>query len=346
MSKSVVVGKHVGGSKLVSNPEHFNKWLRGENPGPLVIEVGATNGCNHNCVHCMFQQYVKYKKEKSFIDLLSFKNFLDDFKAMGGIEVYFAGNGEPLLNESLPDFIEHGSSVGLNMAMSTNGVFLTPEVSERILPCMRFLKFSINGSDRESYKRIHRCDESDFDTVIKNIGYAVSFRNEHKLNLQIVLQFLTLRTNYKAVEGIVRICKQLDADKVIIRNAIFKNNTMATYSDEFVQYLKSINDDGKVDIRWDTFGITEMEEKVWTHCYGINFRTNMDTRGNLFTCNKTLDTDSTFGNIIEERFSAIWNSERKRAVFAEVEKGENISGCKGWCQTSFDNVYIEKNKDR
>ena len=165
-----------GGSKLTTNKEVFHKWIKKEDTGPLVIEVGVTYGCNQDCVHCSFQQFKKYD-HYDFIHRESFLDFLDDFKEMGGIEVYFAGNGEPLLHPNICEFFEYGNKIGLDMSMSTNGVPLTQEMAERILPNAKWINISISGGNVKTYSKIHKCPDSEFYEVIENIksGFVLSF---------------------------------------------------------------------------------------------------------------------------------------------------------------------------
>jgi len=331
--------KQIGGSKLQNNTAYLQKWINGKNPGPLVVEASVTHCCNHNCIHCSYQQYVKYDRGSSSINSDAFKKFLEDFKAMGGIEVYFAGNGEPLLNKLLPDFICYGYHIGLDITLSTNGVLLTEKVSDKILPCVKWIKFSINGGDRQSYAKVHRCNEGDFDKVIDNIKYILAYRKINNLDVKIIIHFLVLNDNINSLPAIVEISNMLNIDLLIIRKPVFDNNQNLNFSEDDIKYIKGLEDKENIIVRWDPF-LNEDSCPPWDRCYGINFRTNLDEKGNLYTCFRNFFDNTVYGNITDNSFLNIWHSKRKKDIFSFVETCEDIHKCAKWCQSSYDNMFI------
>lgn len=327
----------VGGSKLNSYPGHLKAWFEGRNPGPLVAEVAATHGCNHDCVHCGFQQFEPYTDQKTFLDSDAFKKFVEDFKSLGGIEIYFAGNGEPLLNANIDECIRFVNEKGVDVTLSTNGILLTEPRYSGILPFTKWIRFSVNGGDKRTYSRVHKCDEGDFNILLNNMRGAVRYRNQNRLNVKLIIQFIAYEPNWKSLKAIVNEHHNLETDLLIIRNATFNNAKGATPPAYIINALKEIEGSDKVQIRWETFG--DETELKWNRCYGINFRTNMDDRGNLFTC---FSKDCTYGNIHQSGFAEIWRSISKKEVFSRVEQGNDIPFCKRWCPTAYDNVHIEK----
>ena len=148
---------NIGGSKLRSYPEHFQAWLAGKNPGPLVVEAGVVNGCNHNCQHCDFQQFEPYGKHKGFLDPEVFKGFLQEFAAMGGVELFFAGDGEPMLHPQFCDFVLFAKKLGLNCTLSSNGQMFNRNNAEKLLPHLSWIRCSVNGGDPKTYGQVHVC---------------------------------------------------------------------------------------------------------------------------------------------------------------------------------------------
>jgi radical SAM protein with 4Fe4S-binding SPASM domain len=333
MSRKVVKD---GSSKLVTNPKHFQKWLDKENVGPLVIEVGVTYGCNHDCVHCSFQQFDPYNGV-NFIDKDSFIKFLDDFKSMGGIEVYFAGNGEPLLHPNICDFFEYGKKIGLDMTMSTNGEYLTPEVSERILPTAKWINFSINGGNVHDYTTVHKCTEESFYKVCQNIKDFMAYKKEHNLDIKIVMQYIAYSLNKNGIDDIVKLFQDLGADQLNLRSAGFKSEYNTFEDNKIFNKLEEVQDIEGVVVRWNS----DMSVAPWSKCSGINFRINMDYKGNIYPCSKNYYEDCTIGSIEDKSFKDIWNSEKKKITFHRVENTDDTTKCRTWCQCRGDNVYIE-----
>lgn len=332
----------IGGSKIKDNISYLENWRKGNNPGPLVVEIGPVYGCNHSCEHCGFQKYslsyTGYKFYNFFTDSDILKKFLDEFKYLGGIEVYFAGYGEPLLNPLLTEWIQYGHKIGLSIALSTNGVLLNDKKISDILPFLSWIKFSINGGNKTIYTKVHRCKNYDFEKLLHNLEQVVNYRNSNKLNTKLVIQFLTYNLNWQSIPDILNIHKNIGTDLLTFRNVVLKDKNLF-YFKNIIDFLKEI-DGEKIDIRWDSF--QEIGKNLnWKKCYGINFRTNLDHRGNLFTCCRHFLTNSIYGNIHKDSFVKIWNSEHKKKIFAEVEQGYEKNGCMKWCGSLFDNIFIE-----
>lgn len=332
----------IGGGKLSQNPEHFEAWQQGRPVGPLTIEVGATYGCNHDCVHCGFQQYQPYGKKRNFLERDAFLDFLDDFSELGGQEVYFAGNGEPLLNPHMADWVKHGDGLGLEMAMSSNGIPLTPKNATAILPYMSWIRFSVNGGTVESYTRVHKCREKDFDILWHNLKFAAELKKERDLKVNLALQFIVYDLDWDSIEPMVARHHEAGTDVLIFRNVGKPDGSFAEITEAVRARLEWAEKQARVQVRWDTFTPSQATP-AWHQCQAIHFKTNMDDRGNLVTCNRNLIKNSVYGNIHEQRFKEIWlASQRKQQVFETVCSGADIVSCRQWCQVSYDNLFIEK----
>lgn len=329
----------VGGSKLDSHPDHLQRWANGENPGPLVIEVGLAHGCNQNCVHCGYQQYSPYAKRKTFLEADVFLQFLDDFHALGGEEVFFAGHGEPTLHPNLPDFLQHGHQLGLSMALSSNGITFTEKNCAAIVGHTSWIRFSVNGGNRETYARVHNCKERDFDQLVRNLAFATRYSRENDHPGVLALQFVVFDLNWPSIPDMVALHKQVGTDQLIFRSKVDKEGR-GRATPEIVELLKMAEQEDKVFVRWESFEDKECTPR-WSQCYCIHFRTNMNDQGELFACQRDFHCNSSFGNIRQHRFVDLWNSANKRELFSTIEKGHDIPHCGKWCQSPRDNLLAE-----
>ena len=335
----------IGGSKITSNMDHFEKWKKGMNVGPLVIEVSPTYGCNHGCLHCGFQQFDPYGANNIFKQTDNFKRFLSDFKSLGGVEVFFAGNGEPLLNPELPDWFQNGYNVGLDMSMSTNGVpFINRKKMEGILPFAKWIRFSVNGGTKEDYSKVHACSEKDFERLIQVLKNCATFKKDNDLDVQLIIQFIVYDLNWKSMQNIVDIHNEVGTDQLVFRKVIKDpSEERVHFNPNIMGELKKIKEENGVVIRWKSFGKQD-DSLRWSKCSGINFRINMNHKGDLITCNRNLFKKSSFGNINEKSFIDIWNSNYKKKMFKAIEDQIGMPDCARFCQTSFDNTLIEQER--
>jgi radical SAM protein with 4Fe4S-binding SPASM domain len=280
----------------------------------------------------------------TFLQAAAFKDFLTDFKKMGGVEVYFAGNGEPFLNLQLPQFIQDAYDVGLDITLSTNGVFLDEKLIPEVVPYIKWIRYSVNGGDAETYARVHRTEKSDFTKLVKNIKHAAKFRDTQKLDVKLIIQFIVYEINWHSLDDLTSMYRAVNADVLSIRNVFFNKRKARVKEKRIIEVLERIEaagEDENIFIRWDTFA----EDKgplTWAKCYGINFRTNMDDRGNLYTCSRMFYAPSIYGNIHEISFAKIWKSRQKKDLFNTIEHDWDKEPCKDICQVSFDNVVIDQ----
>lgn len=84
------------------------------------LQLCPTNRCNLNCKFCSCGDREK-KLELSFDEI---KSILDASKAAGCLALTVTGGGEPLLHKDINEVISYSYSIGINVGLVTNGVFL------------------------------------------------------------------------------------------------------------------------------------------------------------------------------------------------------------------------------
>ena len=88
----------------------------------------------------------------------------------GGVKsAMYAGEGEPLLHRDMAKIVNHAKSVGIDNSFTTNGVHLRQEFLEECGKNISWIKVSFNAGTRETYAKVHRTKENDFDKVIEEL---------------------------------------------------------------------------------------------------------------------------------------------------------------------------------
>ncbi|GEM_PF-1887908 len=113
--------------------------------GPIRIYFELTRRCNLRCKHCFADSSPDeadgMPKEMIF-------ELLTDMKRAGVINVRFTG-GEPTAREDWYDILKFAKSLGLVAALSTNGIFRSDDVIERIKDISpEQLTVSIDGTEK------------------------------------------------------------------------------------------------------------------------------------------------------------------------------------------------------
>jgi GTP 3',8-cyclase len=333
--------KDIGGSKLKTYPEHFQAWLDGKNPGPLVAEVGVVNGCNHNCLHCDFQQFEPYGKHNNYLDLDVFKNFARDFAEMGGVEFFFAGSGEPMLHPQFSQIISFAKSLGINCTLSSNGQILTQKNAQKIVPHLNWIRCSVNGGDSATYGKIHDCPPHEFERLEKNLANAVEVRNAGDYDAKLLLQYIIYDLNYDSIPGIVELHNRVGTDLLVFRNRVDKVGSKNSVPQHILEQIRKIEkEQKKVEVRWGDFK-NQPDSPTWSKCFGPNFRIYLDAAGNIVPCARDFYIDSKIGNINQNRFKDIWQSKKRASIYSDIATGKDIPICGKFCQVAFDNIYVQ-----
>jgi len=132
----------IEGHKLMYHVSRLNEWINGENVCPIYLEISPSGQCNHRCVFCAFD-YLGYKSQ--FIDKNNLKKFLSGAAQSSVKSVLYSGEGEPLLHKKISEIIVYTKEVGIDVAITTNGVFLDEQIISECLPYLTWMRISLNA---------------------------------------------------------------------------------------------------------------------------------------------------------------------------------------------------------
>jgi len=154
-----------------------------EDTSELRVTVLTTLQCNFACDYCFQGDHGDYNKFAAKMSLETagavarwIEDRLDETGAKGFVLTFFGG--EPLLN--LPAMYElaerawHASQVRgveLRISIITNGLLLTPQVVDRLLPFgLKGVKVTLDG-DRDTHNRMRplRGGQGTFDRIVENV---------------------------------------------------------------------------------------------------------------------------------------------------------------------------------
>ena len=154
-----------------------------EDTSEMRVTVLTTLQCNFACDYCFQGDHGDYNKFAAKMSLEQaasvarwIEDRLDETGAKGFVLTFFGG--EPLLN--LPAMYElaeraweasQARGVELRISIITNGLLLTPEVVDRLLPFgLKGVKVTLDG-DRDTHNRMRplRGGQGTFDRIVENV---------------------------------------------------------------------------------------------------------------------------------------------------------------------------------
>lgn len=168
--------------------ERFGKvfFFREDPPLPRSLNIELNSGCNHRCVFCPFHgKYAPNIVKPAVIPFETVKRLLEEAHRLGigEKEVGFYLAGEAFLYKELAEVVAYAKKLGFQYTfLTSNGALASPNKMKAVLDAgLDSIRFSINASDRESYREIHGVD--DFERVVENLRYMRKYIDEKQLKV-------------------------------------------------------------------------------------------------------------------------------------------------------------------
>ena len=318
---------------------------------PVYVEISPVGACNHRCTFCAVD-YIGYQTVR-----LETKRLIDSLTAMGegGVKsAMYAGEGEPLLHKDMAEIVNHAKSVGIDNSFTTNGVHLREDFLEKCGQNISWIKVSFNAGTRETYAKVHRTQEADFDKVVKNLRHAVEWRKKTGANLALGFQSLLLPENADTMEDLVELAKDIGLDYVVIKpysqhkfsnTHIYENIDYNPYLDLGKKLEKYNSGDFNVVVRVNTIKnwLSQNEDRYCKCLATPSMWGYVMADGSVYSCSAyLLDDRFKLGNINEKNFSEIWTSEAKMEHVDFIRNDLDINECRVNCRMDQVNRYLDK----
>lgn len=240
--------------KLIYHPEWVKRWYYAQENWelaktlyPIYVEVSPSGQCNHRCPWCAVD-YIGYKNR-----LLDFNRFKFTLQGMvnrrikgetwNGIKsIMFAGEGEPTLHPKLAEMVVATKKVGIDIALTTNGTAMNAEFIGKTLPCITWIKISLDAASAPTHALNHHAPldqfalatqdsayasklgarlavkfKNEFEKILDNINYACKLNTNLGLNCMIGTQLLMNPTNINEIYEFAKLMKKIGCDYCVIK---------------------------------------------------------------------------------------------------------------------------------
>ncbi|MDP2921152.1 MAG: radical SAM protein [Candidatus Omnitrophota bacterium] len=332
--------------KLIYHVERVAKWKNGDLIAPIYMEIAPSGGCNHRCIFCALD-YIGYKPR--FLDTGVLKTVIKDSAKYGVKSVMYAGEGEPLLHKDIVDIIGFTKHSGLDVSITTNGVFLNGMVIKNCLKDLSWVRVSFNAGSPEAYQKIHRGRKGDFEKVISNLEQAVSFKKKNKLSCVIGAQMLLIPENTGEVIKLARILKKIGVDYFTVKP--FSKHPMSYCNikkgfdyGKFAGLEKSLGKLAAKDFRiiFRSHTMEKLKEgRFYRHCLGLPFWAYISAEGDVYACSAYLGNKKfMYGNVYKNKFLDIMKGKRRQAILKMAATELDTSKCREVCRLDEINRYL------
>ncbi len=333
--------------KLLFHPQRVANWMNGENIYPLYMELSPAGACNHRCRFCGLD-FAGYKPV--FMDGEKLGVRLDEMGKLGVKSIMYAGEGEPFLNKKMTDIILRTKNAGIDVALTTNGVLMTPEISEKILKAMSWIKVSLNAGTPETYAKIHGTDSADFEKVMKNLEAAVAIRKKLNANCALGAQILLLPENSGEIETLAVRCRDIGLDYLVVKPySHHPQSEGQEYADivyeDYTELAAKVNSYSteyfNVVFRLDSMKSWDEKKHTYNRCHALPFWSYVDSYGNIWGCSVYLqDERFLYGNVFEQSFEDIWTGEKRAESMKWCADNLDPHNCRVNCRMDKINTYL------
>jgi MoaA/NifB/PqqE/SkfB family radical SAM enzyme len=190
------------------------------------LYIEPTNQCNLDCRTCVRNTWTEPMGKMSMETFDMILKGIQDFSPPP--TVFFGGFGEPLLHPEIVNMIIQLKSLGCRVEMITNGMLLTPEMSEKLVQNrLDMLWVSLDGARPESFSNIRL--GAAFPQIIENIRYLYSIQYydaycwdplEASAFTQIGVAFVAMKHNINDLPDVVKIAESFGASQIMVTNVL------------------------------------------------------------------------------------------------------------------------------
>jgi radical SAM protein with 4Fe4S-binding SPASM domain len=291
---------------------------------PLEVTLWLTYRCNAHCSFCIFTNEENRREALSAGELSLEQIFclLDDLAALGTRRIMITG-GEPTLREDLVNIVAYATGHRIRTGIFTNGSLLNHSLAEELVAAgVDTICISLDAAETALHDGLRNVPGLG-EKVLAALGHVDETRKRLGRRTKLVTNTVVTARNYRQIDRIVELKADFDLD-----HATFA--TLVEYGELPVPELYLSAGDREV---LDGEVIPRLREKA--RCYGLPVSvlagenpqvTYQDAycfspwlyaeilpSGNVIACHRSAALGWRFGNIRNESFSEIWNSEKFRA---------------------------------
>jgi radical SAM protein with 4Fe4S-binding SPASM domain len=170
---------------------------------PRLIFWEVTKGCNLRCIHCR----ATATELSSPLDLPTDKalSLIEQVSELA-LPILVLSGGEPLFRRDIFELASHAASLGIRVALATNGTLVSKEVARKIQDSgVRRVSISLDGADASTHD-VFRGIPGAFDAALRG------FRNLHELGVSLQINMTIARHNAHQLPAVLDMAKRLGAD--------------------------------------------------------------------------------------------------------------------------------------
>lgn len=313
------------------DPRCYVDLLRRGEKTLISSEIWPTSRCNHYCTFCSSDRYGFKGTTDLNWDVM--ERLVNDIADMGNMVVRFSGGGEPTLYDKLGETIKLVAKRDMLGCLITNGTGLSEGLVSLATGNLALLRFSFNGGDRESYRKVHRYDG--FDEVVRVMSLAAEERRKNGRDNELLLgaTFIITKDNFRVISKAAKVVKESGLDYILLRGhnptkQLFQGEERKILEREIEASHKLKDANFVVNGKPNSLDGTKPIKPLLPRCYVTHFRAYINSKGEVFPCfNAICIGQNPCGSIVQRSISDVWGKNEHLRVRERLEKGQNFGYC-------------------
>jgi len=178
-------------------------WLNNLDYKPRLVFWEVTKGCNLRCIHCR----ATASELSSTLDLPTTKalNLIKQV-SQSFLPILVLSGGEPLYRHDIFELAGCAASLGMRVALATNGTLVDKQVARRILESgVRRVSISLDGADAATHDAFRGISGA-FEAALRG------FRNLRELGMSLQINMTIARHNAHQLPAVLELAKEIGAD--------------------------------------------------------------------------------------------------------------------------------------
>ncbi len=304
------------------------------NSYPLINYIESTRGCPFSCIMCCQESQSK----KDISDML-LKKVEPHFKHLKILAIH--GLGEPLISNKLDYFLDICKRNDICLHMNTNGFVLTKKLINKLLQVKLSIVISVHAGTASTYRKIMNYDLSKLKKKLIHLN-NLNKKRGHKENI-LTLSYIVMNENIDEIEDFLYFAKSVGIKNVRfmklspnkrIMNGTSRGEFHFKYGDQFNDEIKQKflsnysflkNKAKKLGIKVKT-NIRLVNDSLMKECVVPWFgQLQVIQNGDVKLC---CNSGYIIGNLFDNTFEEIWNSDKIKSIRTEFKKGIIPSVCK------------------
>ena len=307
-------------TKIAHYLDRFAAWECGERIAPITIDMALLprSKCNYRCSFCFgtLQEQAVHRT----IDHDVMTRFLDDAARAGVKGISLVSDGESSHSPCFAYSITYGKSLGLDMAVGTNGLTVDKRMAEEILPDLTYIRINMSAGEPGRYGEVMGVKPEWFERVCENVYDMVTIKQQLQLDVTIGLQMVLTPDLEDQVLRLASLGDRMGVDYTVIKHC--SDDEKGTLGVDYEGYAKmedTLRDaeswstkDHKVIVKWNK--IRAKGKREYMQCFGPPFHLQFSGTGLVAPCgmlfNDRFKEDFHIGNFVDQPLGVILKSKR------------------------------------